>query len=87
MDEREQPRTWTLKHPSEAAIEVAVAVRGPVPEGGSIEVVELDPILDLLERIDSWCRDPNITEPKGTSAVTDDIISILVVHGRLKVDV
>jgi hypothetical protein len=77
MDEREQPRTWKINN-SEDDCWVG---DGPLmaPEEGPILVVELELILNLLERAIA----PTTIIADGRRVIQDFLRS----HGRLTIDV
>jgi hypothetical protein len=87
MTERTQPRTWMLGTEESAWGPVAHVLAAPFIEASKsferVEVVELEPMLDLLERLVIRPGEGLTWTPANRQGAADDAAAILRQHGRL----
>jgi hypothetical protein len=79
------PQTWTLgaEKLTDSDNRVDVLCEGPDPYGAAIAVIELAPMLDLLERVYE-SRPLRRADNLAGRALDVDIEAILKAHGRLQ---
>lgn len=81
MSDREtKPRVWTLRNNCEREVQEADSTPAIEP-GDEVRVVELEPVLDLLERVDRECK--LALNDGQTRAAWTPVEALLQAHGRL----
>lgn len=82
-----KPMVWEL---AETDIEMVRVARGPlfVQEGEGCQVIELEPVLDLLERLLDWASPYHESAEAEPEIVADReaVEALLREHGRLSDD-
>lgn len=80
-------RTWTLTIVRGCVGAVQAQPLLAYRDGERIEVIELEPVLDLLERVEDWLQVPDYQRYEDVVAAKTtlaDVEALLRAHGRLK---
>jgi hypothetical protein len=76
----EKPRTWTLRGFSEGYPQIRQHMRNPIAPKEEVQVIELEPVLDLLEHLTH--EEAGVPILAEWEKAVDEAKTILREHGR-----